>query len=123
MSTEFFGPIVTVFAYEDDKWDKALELVDTTSPYALTGAVFATDEEAIETADRRLRFSAGNFYVNDKPTGSVVGHQPFGGSRGSGTNDKAGWETNVQRWISPRIVKRNLAPPTDHRYPSMDPDT
>ena len=122
MTTEWFGPILTCFVYEDSAWEEVLELVDTTSPYALTGAVFAEDEEAIGRARARLRFSAGNFYINDKPTGAVVGQQPFGGSRASGTNDKAGWENNIQRWISPRTVKRNLAPPTHHGYPSTEPD-
>jgi len=120
MTTEYFGPIITAFVYDDGLWEDTLELVDTTSPYGLTGAVFATDEDAIAMARTRLRFSAGNFYVNDKPTGAVVGNQPFGGARGSGTNDKAGSEANLHRWISPRIVKHNHQPPTAYGYPSMN---
>ncbi|MBL8683976.1 MAG: L-glutamate gamma-semialdehyde dehydrogenase [Myxococcales bacterium] len=123
MSEEIFGPIATLFAYDDSAkgaWDEALALVDSTSPYALTGAVFANDRRAIESASSALRFAAGNFYVNDKPTGAVVGQQPFGGSRGSGTNDKAGSGLNLLRWVSPRAIKENLAPPTgDFRYPFM----
>jgi 1-pyrroline-5-carboxylate dehydrogenase len=120
MSEEIFGPVVTVFTYPDDDWDAVIELVDSTSPYALTGAVFANDRRAIERASQGLRFAAGNFYINDKPTGAVVGQQPFGGSRASGTNDKAGSVLNLLRWVSPRAIKENLAPPTgDFRYPFM----
>ncbi|EWC58184.1 Delta-1-pyrroline-5-carboxylate dehydrogenase [Actinokineospora spheciospongiae] len=118
-TTEYFGPILAVHVYEDADFAKVLELVDTSSPYALTGAVFATDRAAIEQAHRALRFSAGNFYVNDKPTGAVVGQQPFGGGRASGTNDKAGSIHNLQRWVSPRSIKETFVPPTDHRYPHM----
>ncbi|WP_026424493.1 L-glutamate gamma-semialdehyde dehydrogenase [Actinokineospora inagensis] len=118
-TTEYFGPILAVHVYEDAEYAKVLELVDTSSPYALTGAVFATDRSAVEEAHRALRFSAGNFYVNDKPTGAVVGQQPFGGARASGTNDKAGSIYNLQRWVSPRSVKETFVPPTDHRYPHM----
>ena len=119
MQRELFGPILTVYVYEDSDWEQALELVDTTSPYALTGAVFADDRGAVQDAMEGLRYAAGNFYVNDKPTGAVVGQQPFGGARGSGTNDKAGSPLNLQRWISPRSIKENFIPPSDHRYPHM----
>ncbi|SDD21902.1 L-glutamate gamma-semialdehyde dehydrogenase [Actinokineospora iranica] len=118
-TTEYFGPILAVHVYEDAEYAKVLELVDTSSPYALTGAVFATDRAAVEQAHQALRFAAGNFYVNDKPTGAVVGQQPFGGSRASGTNDKAGSIYNLQRWVSPRSVKETFVPPTDHTYPHM----
>jgi 1-pyrroline-5-carboxylate dehydrogenase len=118
-TTEWFGPILSVYVYDDAEYAKVLELVDGSTPYALTGAVFATDRGAIEQAHRALRFSAGNFYVNDKPTGAVVGQQPFGGSRGSGTNDKAGWSYNLQRWVSPRAIKETFVPATDHTYPHM----
>jgi 1-pyrroline-5-carboxylate dehydrogenase len=117
-SREYFGPLLAVHVY-DEPWADLLDLVDTTSPYALTGAVFATDRAAIETAHRHLRHAAGNFYVNDRPTGSIVSRQPFGGGRASGTNDKAGSMLNVQRWTSPRAIKETLVPPTDHTYPHM----
>ncbi len=119
METELFGPIVSVFVYDDADWDGALDLVDSTSPFGLTGAVFADDRAAVETATRRLRHAAGNFYINDKPTGSVVGQQPFGGARASGTNDKAGSKLNLLRWLSVRSVKETMTPPTDHTYPHM----
>ncbi|MDP9022790.1 MAG: L-glutamate gamma-semialdehyde dehydrogenase [Actinomycetota bacterium] len=119
MSEELFGPILTVFVYNDSAWEWALDLVDTTSPYGLTGSVFATDRGAILEASQRLRYAAGNFYINDKPTGAVVGQQPFGGARSSGTNDKAGSKTNLQRWVSPRAIKETFVPPTDHTYPHM----
>jgi 1-pyrroline-5-carboxylate dehydrogenase len=119
MQRELFGPILAVYVYEDDDWSEVLDLVDSTSPYALTGAVFSTDRQAIVEASERLRQAAGNFYVNDKPTGSVVGQQPFGGARLSGTNDKAGSAQNLQRWISTRSIKETTVPPTDHRYPHM----
>jgi 1-pyrroline-5-carboxylate dehydrogenase len=118
-TTEWFGPILAVYVYDDAEYTKVLELVDGSTPYALTGSVFATDRAAIEQAHRALRFAAGNFYVNDKPTGAVVGQQPFGGGRGSGTNDKAGWSYNLQRWTSPRSIKETFVPPTDHTYPHM----
>jgi 1-pyrroline-5-carboxylate dehydrogenase len=118
-TTEWFGPILAVYVFDDSDYGKVLELVDTSTPYALTGAVFATDRAAVEEAHRSLRFSAGNFYVNDKPTGAVVGQQPFGGSRGSGTNDKAGSVYNLQRWVSPRSVKETFVPATSHGYPHM----
>ncbi len=122
MRRELFGPVVTAFVYDEKRVDDALDLVDQTSPYALTGAVFATDRRAVEHAARRLRNSAGNFYVNDKPTGAVVGQQPFGGARASGTNDKAGSMWNLIRWVSPRSIKETFVPATDYRYPFMDGD-
>jgi 1-pyrroline-5-carboxylate dehydrogenase len=122
MSEEFFGPIVTMFVYPESEWSKTLDLVNETSPYALTGSVFSGDEFAIEEASARLRFAAGNFYVNDKPTGAVVGQQPFGGARRSGTNDKAGSMWNLIRWVSPRTIKETFVPPTDYRYPYMSPE-
>jgi 1-pyrroline-5-carboxylate dehydrogenase len=123
MSTELFGPIITVFAYDDDRWSETLDLVDSTSPFALTGAVFSQDRYAVDEAMTRLRHAAGNFYVNDKPTGSVVGQQPFGGARASGTNDKAGSSLNLLRWLSMRSIKETMSPPTDHTYPHMGEDT
>jgi 1-pyrroline-5-carboxylate dehydrogenase len=119
MEEELFGPIVSLFVFEDEKWAETLELIDTTSPYGLTGAVFARDRRAIVEATTALRHAAGNFYINDKPTGAVVGQQPFGGSRASGTNDKAGAPQNLLRWTSARTVKETFAPPTDYRYPYM----
>jgi 1-pyrroline-5-carboxylate dehydrogenase len=119
---ELFGPIVTAFVYPDDRWEETLELVDSTAPYGLTGAIFARDREAIEEAGAALQYAAGNFYVNDKPTGAVVGQQPFGGSRASGTNDKAGSMWNLIRWVSPRTIKETFVPPTDYGYPFMGPD-
>ena len=115
-TTEFFGPILAVHAYADRDFDEAIELIDTTSPYALTGSVFARDRRAIDHASSALRYSAGNFYVNDKPTGAVVGQQPFGGSRASGTNDKAGSILNLERWVSPRTIKETFVAPTRHEY-------
>jgi 1-pyrroline-5-carboxylate dehydrogenase len=117
---EIFGPVVTVYVYPDGEWPETLRLVDRTSPYGLTGAVFAHDRAALHDADEALRFAAGNFYVNDKPTGAVVGQQPFGGSRASGTNDKSGSALNLLRWVSPRSIKETFAPPTDWRYPFME---
>jgi 1-pyrroline-5-carboxylate dehydrogenase len=119
MCTELFGPILTVHVYDDAEFDATLALCDQTSEYALTGAVLATDRAAVRRATEALRFSAGNFYVNDKPTGAVVGQQPFGGSRASGTNDKAGSILNLMRWVSPRTIKETFAPPTDWRYPFL----
>jgi 1-pyrroline-5-carboxylate dehydrogenase len=116
---EIFGPVVTVHVYPDAKWEETLRIVDQTSPYALTGAVFSRDRQAIREAALILRNAAGNFYINDKPTGAVVGQQPFGGARGSGTNDKAGSKLNLVRWISPRAVKETFSPATDYRYPFM----
>ncbi len=119
MCEEIFGPVVTVYVYDDKKWEDTLEVLDATSPYALTGAVFANDRAAVRQANQALRHSAGNFYVNDKPTGAVVGQQPFGGGRASGTNDKAGSMLNLVRWVSARTIKELSVSPTDYRYPFM----
>jgi len=119
MRDEFFGPIVTVHVYPDAAWDDTLRLVDHTSPYALTGAVFSRDRAAIVEAMRELRDAAGNFYINDKPTGAVVGQQPFGGARASGTDDKAGSHLNLLRWVAARTIKETFVPPYDHRYPFL----
>jgi len=119
MEEELFGPVLTIYVYESNKWQEALELVDTTSIYALTGAIFAKDRYAIDQGTKYLSQAAGNFYINDKPTGAVVGQQPFGGARASGTNDKAGSFLNMIRWTSPRTVKETFVPPTDYRYPFM----
>ena len=119
METELFGPVITVYVYEDAQWSETLKLVDTTSEYALTGAVFSTDRYAIEEATVALQNAAGNFYINDKPTGAVVGQQPFGGARASGTNDKAGSALNLLRWVSPRTIKETLVAPEDYRYPFL----
>jgi 1-pyrroline-5-carboxylate dehydrogenase len=116
---EIFGPVMTVHAYADAQWRETLKIVDQTSPYALTGAIFSRDRQAIREASSALKNAAGNFYINDKPTGAVVGQQPFGGARASGTNDKAGSKLNLVRWVSPRTIKENLAPPTIHHYPHM----
>jgi 1-pyrroline-5-carboxylate dehydrogenase len=116
---EIFGPVVTAYVYDDAKWSETLQVVDQTSPYALTGAVFAQDRRAIVEAASALRHAAGNFYINDKPTGAVVGQQPFGGARASGTNDKAGSKLNLVRWVSARTIKENFAPPRDYRYAFM----
>jgi 1-pyrroline-5-carboxylate dehydrogenase len=122
---EIFGPVVTTYVYDESRWDDTLDLVDRTAPYGLTGAVFSDDRAAIDQAKDRLRYAAGNFYVNDKPTGAVVGQQPFGGARASGTNDKAGSMWNLIRWASPRTIKETFTPPHDYRYPFLDaePDT
>jgi 1-pyrroline-5-carboxylate dehydrogenase len=118
-ATEYFGPILSVHVYDDAKYSQILDTVNETSPYALTGAVFATDRAAVTEAHEKLRFAAGNFYVNDKPTGSIVSRQPFGGARASGTNDKAGSMFNMQRWVSPRAIKETTVPPTYYTYPHM----
>jgi 1-pyrroline-5-carboxylate dehydrogenase len=123
LKEELFGPVVTAFVYPRKKYDETLELIDSGSTYGLTGAVFARDRDAIEQAGDKLRYAAGNFYVNDKPTGAVVGQQPFGGARASGTNDKAGSMWNLIRWVSPRTVKETFVPTTDYRYPFMDAET
>src|SRR5690606_19490594 len=115
-STEYFGPILVVHVYDDGDYDTVVDQLEQAAPYALTGAVIARDRRAIEEATHRLRFAAGNFYVNDKPTGAVVGQQPFGGGRASGTNDKAGAPQNLLRWVSPRSIKETFVPPTDYRY-------
>jgi 1-pyrroline-5-carboxylate dehydrogenase len=117
--TEYFGPLLAVHVYDDADWRVTLTQLESVSPYALTGSVFARDRDAVLEAQQALRFAAGNFYVNDKPTGAVVGQQPFGGGRASGTNDKAGSIWNLLRWISPRALKETFVPPTDHRYPHM----
>ncbi len=119
METELFGPVVTIYIYEDEKWSDTLKLVDNTSEYALTGAVISTDRYAIEEATIALQNSAGNFYINDKPTGAVVGQQPFGGARASGTNDKAGSAQNLLRWVSPRLIKETFVTPENYRYPFL----
>ncbi len=119
METELFGPVITIYVYEDSKWNETLQLVDSTSEYALTGAIFSQDRYAIEEATRALENSAGNFYINDKPTGAVVGMQPFGGARASGTNDKAGSMQNLLRWVSPRTIKETFVTPEDYRYPFL----
>jgi 1-pyrroline-5-carboxylate dehydrogenase len=122
MREELFGPVVTTYVYDESKWDETLALVDSTAPYGLTGAVFSEDRAAIDDARDKLRYAAGNFYVNDKPTGAVVGQQPFGGARASGTNDKAGSMWNLIRWVSPRTIKETFIPPKNYRYPFMDGD-
>jgi 1-pyrroline-5-carboxylate dehydrogenase len=119
MQEEFFGPIVTTYVYPENEWEETLELVDETAPYGLTGAIFSQDRAAIDEAQEALRYAAGNFYVNDKPTGAVVGQQPFGGSRASGTNDKAGSMWNLIRWVSPRTIKETFVPAHDYRYPFL----
>lgn len=120
MQEEIFGPVLTIYVYADKDFDQALTLCDQTSPYALTGAIFARDRQAVMKAKDHLANAAGNFYINDKPTGAVVGQQPFGGARGSGTNDKAGSALNLLRWVSPRTIKENFNPPTDYRYPFLE---
>ncbi len=120
MEEEIFGPVMTIYVYEDDKFEETLKLCDGTSPYGLTGAIFSNDKYAMITACRALRYAAGNFYINDKPTGAMVGQQPFGGARASGTNDKAGSHLNLIRWVSPRTVKETLIPATDYKYPFME---
>lgn len=119
MCEEIFGPVITIYVYDEDKWEETLQLVDETSEYALTGAIFSVDRYAIEQATKALENAAGNFYINDKPTGAVVGQQPFGGARGSGTNDKAGSILNLLRWVSPRTIKETFVPATDYRYPFL----
>ena len=120
MEKEIFGPVVTIYIYEDNNWKETLKIVDSTSIYALTGAFISKDKDSIDYALKILRYSAGNFYINDKPSGAVVGQQPFGGSRGSGTNDKAGSKLNLLRWVSPRLIKENFNPPTEYPYPYME---
>ena len=122
MEEEIFGPVLTVYIYDPNKWEETLKLVDTTSPYALTGAIFCEDREILKAANKTLRFSAGNYYINDKPSGAVVGQQPFGGARASGTNDKAGSMFNLVRWVSQRTIKETFDPPRDYKYPFMGED-
>jgi 1-pyrroline-5-carboxylate dehydrogenase len=122
MCEELFGPVVTLYVYPEAEFGRTLQIVDETSPYALTGAVFATDRRAVVEAQQKLRYAAGNFYINDKPTGAVVGQQPFGGARASGTNDKAGSILNLMRWVSARTIKETFVPPTDYRYPFLAED-
>lgn len=119
MCTELFGPVLTIYVFEDDKWEETLELTNTTSEYALTGAVFSNDRYALQTAVKALENAAGNFYINDKPTGAVVGKQPFGGARKSGTNDKAGSKQNLYRWLSTRLIKETFVSPEDYKYPYL----
>jgi 1-pyrroline-5-carboxylate dehydrogenase len=120
MEEEIFGPVMTIYVYEDNQFEETLKICDETSPYGLTGSIFSNDKYAMITACRALRFAAGNFYINDKPTGAMVGQQPFGGARASGTNDKAGSHLNLIRWVSPRTVKETLIPATDFKYPYME---
>jgi 1-pyrroline-5-carboxylate dehydrogenase len=120
MCEEIFGPVLTVYVYDAEKYDEILTIVDSTSPYALTGSIIAQDRDAVELATNRLRNAAGNFYINDKPTGAVVGQQPFGGARASGTNDKAGSMLNLFRWLSARTIKETFNPPTDYKYPFLN---
>ncbi|HCW07477.1 MAG TPA: 1-pyrroline-5-carboxylate dehydrogenase, partial [Cytophagales bacterium] len=122
MCEEIFGPVLTIYVYHSENFEQTLELVDQTSPYALTGSILAKDRYAVELATKKLVNSAGNFYINDKPTGAVVGQQPFGGARGSGTNDKAGAKANLMRWVSMRTIKETFVTPTDYRYPFLDKD-
>ncbi len=119
MCEELFGPVLTIYVYDENKYEETLHLIDTTSNYALTGAILSQDRYAIDVATKKLQNAAGNFYINDKPTGAVVGQQPFGGARGSGTNDKAGSMINLLRWVSPRTIKETFVPPTDYRYPFL----
>jgi 1-pyrroline-5-carboxylate dehydrogenase len=119
MVEEIFGPVLTIYVYQAERFEETVELVDQTSPYGLTGAIFSQDRYATALAIEKLEHTAGNFYINDKPTGAVVGQQPFGGSRGSGTNDKAGSVMNLLRWVSARAIKETFVTPTDYRYPFM----
>ena len=119
MCDELFGPVISIYVYPDDQVAETAEICDTTGVYGLTGAIFARDRAAIDDLSRRLRHAAGNFYINDKPTGAVVGQQPFGGGRASGTNDKAGSKLNLTRWVSTRTIKETFSPPTEYRYPYM----
>jgi len=120
MCEEIFGPVLTIYVYKADQFEETLELVDKTSPYSLTGAIFSNDRYAIDLATKKLRNAAGNFYINDKPTGAVVGQQAFGGARASGTNDKAGSMVNLLRWVSPRTIKETFVPPVDYKYPFLE---
>ena len=120
MCEEIFGPVLTVYVYHSENFEQTLELVDSTSPYALTGSILSKDRYAVELATKKLVNAAGNFYINDKPTGAVVGQQPFGGARGSGTNDKAGAKANLMRWVSMRTIKETFVTPVDYRYPFLE---
>ena len=120
MEEEIFGPVLTIFIYDDENWEETIHLVDTTSSYALTGCIIASDKDILTEVKNKLKHSAGNFYINDKPTGAVVGQQPFGGSRASGTNDKAGSELNLLRWVSVRTIKENFDPPKNYKYPFLE---
>jgi 1-pyrroline-5-carboxylate dehydrogenase len=120
MTEEIFGPVLTIYVYEPENWEETIRLVDTTSDYALTGCIIASEKKVINETQNKLKHSAGNFYINDKPTGAVVGQQPFGGSRRSGTNDKAGSELNLMRWVSVRTIKENLNPPKDYKYSFLE---
>ncbi len=120
MCEEIFGPVVTIYIYHEDNFEETMDLVDRTSPYAFTGSIFSKDRFAIEMATQKLTHAAGNFYINDKPTGAVVGQQPFGGARGSGTNDKAGAKVNLLRWVSLRTIKETFVTPKDYRYPFLE---
>ncbi|HZF99965.1 MAG TPA: aldehyde dehydrogenase family protein, partial [Chitinophagales bacterium] len=120
MCEEIFGPVLSVYVYDDAKFEETMDVLDSTSPYALTGSIIAQDRAAVEKAFVKLRHAAGNFYINDKPTGAVVGQQPFGGARKSGTNDKAGSYLNLIRWVSARSIKETLVPPKDYRYPFLE---
>ena len=120
MCEEIFGPVLTIYVYDANKFDETLNILDSTSPYALTGSIISKDRKAIEKATEKLRHAAGNFYINDKPTGAVVGQQPFGGARASGTNDKAGSILNLYRWLSARTIKETFDPPIDYRYKFLD---
>jgi 1-pyrroline-5-carboxylate dehydrogenase len=122
MCEELFGPVLTLYVYDAEKFEEIIEIVDSTSIYALTGAILGQNRYAIEYATQKLQNAAGNFYINDKPTGAVVGQQPFGGARGSGTNDKAGSMINLLRWVSPRTIKETFVSPTDYRYPFLAND-
>ena len=122
MVEEIFGPVLTIFVYEDEDWEQTINLVDNTSSYGLTGCIIASDKNIIKESKNKLRYAAGNFYINDKPTGAVVGQQPFGGSRASGTNDKAGSELNLLRWVSVRTIKENFDPPSEFEYPFLKKD-
>ena len=119
MTEEIFGPVITIYVYEDHAYEETLELCDRTSPYGLTGSIFSRDRYAIDKAFHKLRYAAGNFYINDKPTGAVIAQQPFGGSRASGTNDKAGGPLNLIRWTNPRCIKETFVPPVTYGYPFL----